>query len=50
MPSVDTFRGVFIEGEPLYPGAGFYAKTHVQIVVRNPNCIKGVFRVPAIQS
>jgi hypothetical protein len=45
-PPIDTLRGVFIEGEPLYPGAGFYAKTHVQIVVRNPNCIKGVFRVP----
>lgn len=47
---IDTLRGIFIEGAPLYPGAGFYAKTHVQIVVRNPNCIKGVFRVPAVQS
>jgi hypothetical protein len=44
-PPIDTLRGVFIEGEPLYPGAGFYAKTHVQIVVRNPACIKGVFRI-----
>jgi hypothetical protein len=47
---IDTLRGVFIEGEPLYPGAGFYAKTHIQIVVRNPTCIKGVFRVPANQA
>jgi hypothetical protein len=49
MQPIDTLRGIFIEGEPLYPGAGFYAKTHVQIVVRNPSCIKGVFRVPADQ-
>jgi hypothetical protein len=49
MPPVDTLRGIFIEGGPLYPGAGFYAKTHVQIVVRNPNCIKGMFRVPPNQ-
>jgi hypothetical protein len=47
MQPIDTLRGVFIEGEPLYSGAGFYAKTHVQIVVRNPTCIQGVFRVPA---
>ena len=45
--SVDTVRGVFIEGQPIYEGAGFYEKTHIQIAVRNPTCIKGVFRVPA---
>jgi hypothetical protein len=50
MQPIDTLRGIFIEGAPLYPGAGFYAKTHVQIVVRNPNCIKGVFRVPVNQA
>jgi hypothetical protein len=50
MQPIDTLRGIFIEGEPLYPGAGFYAKTHVQMVVRNPSCIKGVFRVPANQA
>jgi hypothetical protein len=42
----DTVRGIFAEGEPAYPGAAFDAKTHVQIAVRNPDCIKGVFRVP----
>jgi hypothetical protein len=46
---VDTIRGVFTEGQPVYPGAGFDEKTHVQIVVRNPLCIKGVFRVPPEQ-
>jgi hypothetical protein len=42
----DTVRGVFTEGEPAYPGAGFLEKTHIQIAVRDPSCIKGVFRVP----
>jgi hypothetical protein len=40
----DTVRGLFPEGEPAYPGAGFLRKTHTQIAVRNPACIKGVFR------
>ena len=42
---VDTVRGVFTEGPPVYPGAGVNEKTHSQIAVRNPRCIKGVFRV-----
>jgi hypothetical protein len=42
---IDTVRAVFTEGEALYPSAGFYSKTHIQIAVRNPECIKGVFRV-----
>lgn len=40
----DTVRGLFPEGEPAYPGAGFLQKTHTQIAVRNPRCIRGVFR------
>ncbi|GJE60900.1 hypothetical protein MPOCJGCO_3019 [Methylobacterium trifolii] len=44
--AIDTVRGVFVEGKPIYPGSGFDAKTHIQIAVRNPRCIKGVFRVP----
>lgn len=43
---VDSVRGVFTEGQPIYPGAFFDAETHVQIAVRNLGCIKGVFRVP----
>jgi hypothetical protein len=43
---LDTVRGVFVEGRELYPGSAFDAKTHIQIAVRNPACIKGVFRVP----
>jgi hypothetical protein len=48
-PSVDTVRAVFIEGEPIYKTAGFHTKTHVQIAVCNPECIRGVFRVPKDQ-
>jgi len=43
------FKGVFVEGHPIYDGSGFYEKTHVQVVVQNPECIKGVFRVPQAQ-
>lgn len=43
---VDTVRGVFLEGTPIYDDSGFYAKTHIQICVRNSACIKGIFRVP----
>ena len=39
----DSIRGVFYEGEELYPKAGFREKDHIQICVRNPNCIKGFF-------
>jgi hypothetical protein len=46
---VDSVKGVFTEGKAIYPGAGFYRKTHIQIAVCNPECIKGVFRVPPSQ-
>lgn len=39
----DTTRGVFTEGGPAFPGAGLFAKSHIQICVRNPNCIQGFF-------
>ncbi len=39
----DTVRGVFLEGEPIYETSGFREKSHIQICVRNPNCIKGFF-------
>jgi hypothetical protein len=42
----DSVRAAFTEGNPVYPDAGFDAKTHIQIAVRTPACIKGVFRVP----
>ena len=48
-PAIDTVKGVFIEGAPLYAGSGFLEKTHIQIAVRDAHCIKGVFRVPKHQ-
>ena len=39
----DSVRGTFEEGNEMYPGAGFREKTHTQVCVRNPNCIKGYF-------
>ncbi|SEN29954.1 hypothetical protein SAMN05216436_11456 [bacterium A37T11] len=39
----DSVRGVFWEGNPLYPTAGFPEKDHIQICVRNLDCIKGYF-------
>ena len=41
--SFDSVRGVFFEGEEIYPNASFRVKDHIQICVRNPNCIKGFF-------
>ncbi|TSA32147.1 MAG: hypothetical protein D4R64_16610 [Porphyromonadaceae bacterium] len=38
-----SVRGVFFEGKELYPNSGFREKNHIQICVRNPNCIKGYF-------
>lgn len=44
----DTVRAAFIEGEPLYPNAGFAARNHIQVCVRNTRCILGYFR-PAVR-
>jgi len=41
----DSVRGMFVEENKLYPGAGFQEQSHIQICVCNPNCIKGYFRV-----
>ncbi len=40
----DSVRGSFLEGQELYPNAGFREKNHIQICVRNKNCIKGFFK------
>lgn len=39
----DSARGVFTEGGPAFTGAGIVEKTHIQICVRNLNCIKWFF-------
>jgi hypothetical protein len=44
-----TVRSLFPEGKRLYSGAGFKDKTHIQICVREPEQILGVFRIPEWQ-
>jgi hypothetical protein len=39
----DTVRGMFVEGGKAFPGSGMYNKSHAQIAVRNPACIRGIF-------
>jgi len=39
----DTVRGIFTEGGPAFDGAGIQSKNHIQICIRNLNCIKGFF-------
>lgn len=43
VPQYDSVRGVFLEGKELYENAGFREKNHIQIAIRNPDCIKGYF-------
>lgn len=42
-PPFDSIRAAFMEGEPIYPEAGFREKTHIQLCIINPDCIKGFF-------
>ncbi len=39
----DSVRSPFLEGAPVYDGAGIKAASHIQIAVRNMACIKGYF-------
>lgn len=39
----DTVRGMFVEGDEAFPGSGLSQKSHVQIAVRSPDCIRGYF-------
>jgi hypothetical protein len=40
----DTVRCGFVEGPPAFDGSGIRRQSHVQVAVRNPHCIVGVFR------
>ncbi len=39
-----TVRCGFTEGKPAFEGSGIYQESHIQIAVRDPRCIIGVFR------
>jgi hypothetical protein len=45
LEAYDSVYGIFVEGQDLFPGSGFKAKSHAQIAIRNPECIAGYFRV-----
>ena len=40
----DSVRAAYIEGEKLYPGAGFHERNHIQLAVRSTSRILGYFR------
>ena len=40
----DTVRCGFVEGPPAFRGSGIRHQSHVQLAVRTPACIVGVFR------
>lgn len=44
----DSVRGLFPEGTPLYPGAGFKERTHIQIAVCKSTAIRGYFYPPEL--
>jgi hypothetical protein len=47
--SYDTVRCGFVEGPAAFEGSGIRHQSHVQIAVRDPTCVVGVFR-PTITS
>jgi hypothetical protein len=44
LEDVQTVRGAFEEGDEAFPGAALKMETHLQIAVRDRQCILGVFR------
>jgi len=42
-PAYDSVRSPFQEGSPIYEGANFTDRLHIEICVRNPALIKGYF-------
>jgi len=43
LPEYDTVRCAFAEGDPVYPGTTITSRLHIQLCVRNMDCIKGFF-------
>ena len=39
----DSVRAGFWESDEIYETAGFREKNHIQICIRNPKCILGLF-------
>ncbi len=47
---IDSVRGLFQEGDEIYENAGFRRENHIQLCIKNPNCIIGYFRPKAFDS
>jgi hypothetical protein len=43
-PRYQTVRCAFEEGDDAFPGSMLKTETHIQVAVRDPSCILGVFR------
>lgn len=43
-PACDSVRGPFLEGNAIYPSAGFRSENHIQLCARTTACVKGYFR------
>jgi hypothetical protein len=41
---VRSVRGVFVEGEPLFPGSALFSRAHIQIAVRDASAIVRLWR------
>ncbi len=48
-PAFDSVRAAFIEGSLVYPGSGIRRRNHIQICIRNPDCIRGCFHPPELR-
>jgi hypothetical protein len=45
---IQTVRGAFEEGDEAFPGAALRTETHIQIAVRERQCMLGIFRPTAV--
>ena len=46
LPPYDTVRGAFEQGDSAFPNSCIQEGTHIQIAVRSPDQIMGLFRLP----
>lgn len=44
LPPYDSVRAPFPEAAPLYEGASFRSRNHIQLAIINTDCIRGYFR------
>jgi hypothetical protein len=49
IPPYDTIRSPFHEGGPIYSGANFTDRLHIELCILNPHCIKGYFLPRPVQ-